>query len=165
VSYATRHLGLPLPTTLLLIVIASLAGAPGIMLFAHWSDRVGRLRVMRWGLGLIVVWSMAFFPLADTGSVPLIGLSLAGMLILQGAYLGPQPAVFSELFPTAVRYSGASLSLTLGTIFGGALAPLIAATLYDVAGNSSLVTVYITGLTLVSWLCSFGLHETRDRAL
>ena len=72
--------------------------------------------MMRWGLGALVLWSLVFFPLADTGSVPLVLLSVAGMLFIQGAYLGPQPAVFSELFPTAVRYSGASLSLTLATV-------------------------------------------------
>jgi hypothetical protein len=82
------------------------------------------------------------------------------MMFLQGAYLGPQPAVFSELFAPAIRYSGASLSLTLGTIFGGALAPFIATTLYGIAGNSRLVTVYLTTLSLISWLCSLGLRET-----
>jgi MFS family permease len=165
VSYATRQLGLPLTTVLLLVVIASLAGAPAIPLFAHWSDRIGRRRIMQWGLGAIVVWSLLFFPLADTRSAPAIALALSGMLFLQGAYLGPQPAVFSELFPAALRYSGASLSLTLGTLCGGALAPLIAATLFDVTGDSSLITIYITGLSLLSWLCSLGLTETRHTAL
>ena len=102
----------------MLIVTASLVGAPGTVLFANWSDRIGRRRIMQWGLGALVLWSLIFFPLVDTGSIPLIALSLSGMMFLQGAYLGPQPAVFSELFPAAIRYSGASLSLTLGTIFG-----------------------------------------------
>ena len=160
VTHATRRLGLPLPTTLLLIVIASLVGAPGTVLFANWSDRIGRLRIVQWGLGALVLWSLIFFPLADTGSVPLIALSLSGMMFLQGAYLGPQPAVFSELFPAAIRYSGASLSLTLGTILGGALAPFIATTLYGMRGDSWLVTIYVTTLSLISWLCSLGLRET-----
>jgi MFS family permease len=160
VTYATRQLGLTLPTALMLIVLASLVGAPGTMYFAHLSDRIGRRRIMQWGLGALVLWSAIYFPLVDTGSIPLIALSLCGMMFLQGAYLGPQPAVFSELFAPAIRYSGASLSLTLGTILGGALAPFIATTLYGVAGNSSLITVYVTILSLISWLCSLGLRET-----
>jgi MFS family permease len=160
VTYATRSLGLALPTTLMLIVLASLVGAPGTVLFAHWSDRIGRRRIMQWGLGALLLWSVVFFPLVDTGSIPLIALSLCGMMFLQGTYLGPQPAVFSELFPAALRYSGASLSLTLGTILGGALAPFIATTLYGIAGNSSLVTAYVTTLSAISWLCSLGLRET-----
>jgi metabolite-proton symporter len=160
VSYATRRLALPLATTLLLVVMATVIGAPGIVFFANLSDRIGRRRIMQWGLGALVLWSLVFFPLVDTGSIPLIALSLSGMMFLQGAYLGPQPAVFSELFPAATRYSGASLSLTLGTIVGGALAPVIATTLFGITGNSSLVTVYITALSLLSWLCSLGLKET-----
>jgi MFS family permease len=160
VTYATRRLGLALPTALMLIVLASIVGAPGTMWFAHWSDRIGRRRIMQWGLGALALWSLIFFPLLDTGSIPLIALSLCGMMFLQGAYLGPQPAVFSELFAPATRYSGASLSLTLGTIFGGALAPFIATTLYGIAGNSTLVTLYLTTLSVVSWLCSLGLRET-----
>ena len=104
--------------------------------------------------------ALVFFPLADTGSVPLVFLSVAGMLFIQGAYLGPQPAVFSELFPTAVRYSGVSLSLTLATVFGGAIAPIVATYLFGLTGTSSLVTVYITAVSVVSWLCSLGLPET-----
>jgi MFS family permease len=165
VTHATRRLGLSLPTTLLLIATASLVGAPGTMLFARWSDHVGRLRFVQWGLGALVLWSLVFFPLIDTGSVPLIALSLSGMMFLQGAYLGPQPAVFSELFPPETRYSGASLSLTLGTILGGALAPFIATTLYGLRGDSWLVTAYVTALTLISWLCSLRLHETNHSDL
>jgi hypothetical protein len=101
-----------------------------------------------------------FFPLADTRSVPLAGLALCGILVIQGAYIGPQPAVFSELFPTATRYSGASLSLTLGTVLGGALSPAIAAALFSTAGDSSLITVYITAMALISWFSTLGLEET-----
>jgi hypothetical protein len=87
------------------------------------------------------------------------------MFLVQGAYIGPQPAVFSELFPAAIRYSGASLSLTLGTILGGALAPAIATTLYNAAGSSQLVTAYITGMSLLSFLSALGLKETYERNL
>jgi hypothetical protein len=120
---------------------------------------------MRWGMGALVVWSLIFFPLIDTKSVPLIALSLSGMLTLQGAYLGPQPAVFSELFPTAVRYSGASLSLTLGTILGGAPAPFVAAALFSVTGSSWPITIYATAFAVVSWLCVLGFEETYRRDL
>ena len=160
VTYATRQLDLSLPLTLTLIVSSAIVFAASIVVFAHWSDRLGRRRLLRWGLGALVLWSLIFFPLADTRSVPLVLLSLAGMLFIQGAYIGPQPAVFSELFPTAVRYSGASLSLTLGTLLGGAIAPIVATTLFEMTGTSRLVTVYITVVSVISWLCSLGLPET-----
>jgi metabolite-proton symporter len=165
VSYATRQLGLPLTTTLTLLLVSSAGVAGSIVTFATWSDRFGRRRIMRWGMGGLVLWSLIFFPLIDTKSIPLIALSLSGMLLLQGAYLGPQPAVFSELFPTAIRYSGASLSLTLGTILGGAPAPFIATALFEATGSSGLITVYLTAVSLISWLCVLGLAETSRRNL
>src|SRR5688500_3402561 len=69
-----------------------------IVACAHWSDRWGRRRMMVAGLSALGLWSVVFFPLADTRSVPLVGVALAVMMILQGPYMGAQPAVFSELF-------------------------------------------------------------------
>jgi metabolite-proton symporter len=160
VSYATRELEFPLTTTLALLLTAAVLFAVSIFASAVWSDRFGRRRIMQWGNGLLVLWSLVFFPLADSGSVALAGLALCGILVIQGAYIGPQPAVFSELFPTATRYSGASLSLTLGTILGGALSPVVATSLFSATGNSTLITVYITAMSLISWLSTLGLKET-----
>lgn len=160
VTYATRTLGFPLPTTLAIVIAAAAVFGASIMTFAHWTDRIGRRRVMLWGLGALTVWSLVFFPLADTKSVPLAALSITVMLVIQGAYIGPQPAIFSELFPAEVRYSGASLSLTLGTLVGGAIAPIVATSLYGMRGDSLWVTVYITAMSLVSFLSALGLQET-----
>jgi MFS family permease len=144
---------------------AAVVLAASIVVFGTWSDRLGRRRVMGWGCAALVAWSFVFFPLADTGSVPAIALSIVVMMALQGAYLGPQPAVFAELFDTGVRYSGASLSLQLGTILGGGLAPFVATALHGVAGASWPVTVYAVGLAATSLLCVRGLHETYRRDL
>jgi hypothetical protein len=75
-------------------------------------------------------------------------------------YIGPQAAVFAELFPSTFRYSGASLSITLGTLLGGAITPLVAAALYSAYGSSLAVTTYAVALSVVSWLCALGLKET-----
>ena len=42
------------------------------------------------------------------------------------ATVGPQSALFAELFPAHVRYSGASLGYQIGAILGGGIAPFIA---------------------------------------
>jgi MFS family permease len=165
VSYASRELHFPLTTTLGLLLVAAVFLAGSIVLFAKWSDRFGRRRIMRWGSAALIVWCLLFFPLVDTKSIPLAALSLCGMGVVQGVYIGPQAAVFAELFPTAVRYSGASLSLTLGTIFGGAIAPFVATALFSLAGSSWLVTVYAVTVSLISWLCVLRLKETYQRDL
>jgi metabolite-proton symporter len=160
VSYATRVLQFPLTTTLALLLTAAVVFAASILIFAMRSDRVGRRRFMRWSCGALVLWSLLFFPLVDTKSIPLTAFALCGMLFIQGGYIGPQAAVFSELFRTTVRYSGASMSLTLGTLLGGAIAPFIATALFDMTGNSGLVTAYAATVSVISWLCVLGLRET-----
>jgi len=160
ITYATRQLGLTLPIALTLVMIAAAVCAPSLLLAARWSDRVGRKRLMRWGLGALILWSLIFFPLLDTKSLPLIAVSIVGMLFVQGFYLGPQPAVMSELFPTAVRYSGSSLAVTLASVCGGAVAPIVATYLFAQTGTSSLITVYMVAVSIVSWLCALALPET-----
>jgi MFS family permease len=160
VSYATGVLKLPLPPVLGMLLVAAVLFAMSVIFFARLSDRIGRRRIMVWGNGALVVWSALFFPLLNTRSIPLITLALGGMLVLQGAYIGTQPAVFAALFPTEIRYSGASLSNTLGTILGGAPAPFIAAALYNATGDSNAVGLYITVLAAVSWLSVLAIKET-----
>jgi metabolite-proton symporter len=159
VSYATRVLHMPLSTVLTLLLVAAGFFGVAVVAFARWSDRVGRRRVMLWGNAALVVWAALFFPLIDTGSVPGVAIALCGMLIIQGAYIGTQPAVFAELFPAAVRYSGTSLANTLGTIVGGAPAPLIAAALYEATGSSLAIGAYGTAVAIVSLLSTIALRN------
>ena len=53
----------------------------------------------------------------------LIGLSIMGLTF------GPMGALLPELFPTEVRYTGASFSYNLSSILGASVAPYIAARL------------------------------------
>ena len=165
VSYATRDLGFSLVTTLTLLLTGAALFAVSIVAFAARSDRSGRRRMMRWSCGALIVWSAIFFPLVDTKSIPLAALAVCGMLVVQGAYIGPQPAVFAELFPTAVRYGGTSLSITLGTLLGGAIAPFVATALFSTTGNSWPVTAYAVAVSVISWLSVLGLKETYEQDL
>jgi metabolite-proton symporter len=165
VSYATRNLQFSLGTTLSLLLAAAVLFAFSIVAFAVRSDRVGRRRMMLWSCGVLILWSAVFFPLIDTKSVLLAAVALCGMLLVQGAYVGPQAAVFAELFTTEVRYSGASLSITLGTLVGGAIAPFVATALFSTTGNSWPITVYAVAVSVISWLCVFGLKETYHQHL
>ena len=43
-----------------------------------------------------------------------------------GLSYGPQAALYAEMFPAKVRYSGVSIGYALGAILGGAFAAMIA---------------------------------------
>ena len=67
-----------------------------------------------------------------------------------GCCAGPQSALFSELFPAHIRYSGASLGYQVGAILGGGLAPIVATALYASFHTSTAITVYFVAIALVS---------------
>ncbi len=72
-------------------------------------------------------------------------------MALMGFTYGPLGTFLSELFPTQLRYTGASLTFNLAGILGAAFAPMIAiwlATNY----NLTYVGFYLTATATVSLL-------------
>lgn len=81
----------------------------------------------------IFVFGLALGPLfgsGRTGTLLMLTLGLA----LMGLTYGPLGTVLSELFPTAVRYTGSSVTFNLAGIFGASLAPYIATGLAQTHG-------------------------------
>jgi MFS transporter, MHS family, shikimate and dehydroshikimate transport protein len=73
---------------------------------------------------------------------------------------GPQAAFYAEMFGTRVRYSGISLGYQGGSIFGGALAPIIATWLFATTGTSTSIAVYVAVLAVLSFVCAYVATET-----
>ena len=146
-------LGLPRTTVLAAVLIACGLSAPSLPWFGALSDRYGRRRIYLAGSVLMACWAFAFFPLIDTRSPLLITLAICISQLINGMMYGPQAELFSELFRTRVRYSGASLGYQLGGVLGGALAPLIAEAIRIAYGSTFGISVYIAiacAITFVS---------------
>jgi hypothetical protein len=107
---------------------------------------------------------MAFplFWLVDTKSPLLIDLALFLAIGGIGIMYGPQAAFFSELFGANVRYSGASLGYQITAIFAGGLAPFVATALLAAFNNASWpISLYIIGMALITFVCTYLAGETR----
>jgi hypothetical protein len=109
------------------------------------------------------VFGFAFAPLLVAGTVGAMVMMALG-LSLMGMTYGPLGTVLSEFFPTAVRYTGSSLTFNLAGIFGASLAPYIATSL---ATNHGLAFVgyYLTAAAGITWTALYFTHETKDGAL
>ncbi len=74
-----------------------------------------------------------------------------------GMTYGPLGTLLSELYPTAVRYTGASVSFSMAGILGASLAPYIATSLALTQGLDA-VGYYLGTAALLSlaavWLSS-----------
>lgn len=153
-AYGTTELGFSRDTMLFLLIASVPMWMLGMALSAHYSDVLGRRRVyVAAATGLLLV-SAVFFPLIDSGNLGVMLVAELVMAFFLGLTVGPQSAVFAELFPAAVRFSGASLAYQIGAILGGGLAPIIATGLFDRFGDSVALTGYCLAASLISLVCS-----------
>lgn len=105
--------------------------------FGGWtSDRLGRKPIMYIGCAIMFVGVLAFFPAVNSGSMVLA--TIAATIALSGVQFGfgAQPAFFAEQFPTATRFTGSALALTLSGLIFAAPAPYLAAALAQTGPNS-----------------------------
>lgn len=131
-------------------------------LFAGWvSDHIGRRMTYLIGFVLQGIGTTALFPLVNTGSLGMLYLALIGLTIGLGLTYGPQSALYAELFPASIRASGVSITYAIGSIFGGAFAPMIAAALLEATGTTFAISVYLVGMSTVGFVCTFLLRERK----
>jgi metabolite-proton symporter len=132
-----------------------------VPLFARLSDRIGRRPVYAFGAFGMAAWGFVFFPLLAGGSALGVTVALVVGLVLHGAMYGPQAAMIAELFPTRIRYSGASIAYQLTAIFAGSLAPIIAVWLYRAYGSALPVSIYVGVACLISGISAWLARETK----
>src|SRR5215211_5967880 len=164
-TYITANLGLTESVGLTAITIAALIEIFTIPAFASLSDRIGRRPLLIGGAVFMGIWTFLFFALLSTESTVLIVFAaVMGLSVGHAAVYGTQGSFYAELFGTRVRYSGASFSYQISGIFGGALAPIIAASLFPI-GGATLISVYIAVLCALSVICYFLADETYRKTI
>ncbi|ASU58763.1 MFS transporter [Nocardiopsis dassonvillei] len=128
------------------------------------ADRFGRKPVLLWVTVAIIVFGFAMGPLmGGGGTVGVLAFLIVG-LSLMGLTFGPMASVLPELFPTKVRYTGASVAYNLAGLLGASFAPYIATWLAGTLGLNWVggYLVLVGAITLVALLVS---RETRDDSL
>ncbi len=163
-SYGVAMLHIPRPQFLGMLCIAIIFMAAATPLAAWAGDRYGRRPVLL-AAGIAALFSgFLMEPLLGSGSPALITLFLSLELFLMGATFAPMGALLPELFPTAVRYTGAGAAYNLGGILGASLAPYLAQRLVQY-GGLAWVGGYISVAAAISVTAAVLLRETRDKDL
>ena len=125
-SWGTSQLGFERQEFLIMQIIGVLFFAAMIPLSAVVADKLGRIPMLIYATLAIMVFGLAFGPLFAAGGTVMVTLLLCLGLACMGLTYGPLGTALSEQFPTAVRYTGASMAFNLAGILGGSLAPYIA---------------------------------------
>lgn len=148
-SYGVGTLGVDRSLMLSLTMVAVVAMAFSTVYCGMLGDRFGRPRVIIISAVVAIIWSFIFFPMLDTGNSFMIAAAMSITLAVMGGIYGPMGAFLPELFKPSIRYTGAALSYSLGGIFGGALAPIIATELAANYGSHS-IGYYLAVMAILS---------------
>ena len=97
--------------------------------------------------------------------IPYASSPLAVLAIPLGLTYGPQAALYAEMFPAKVRYSGVSIGYALGSIFGGAFAAMIAQAIITTTKQSWHVGLYVAVMALISLVAVSMVREQKDFSL
>ncbi len=164
-SFAIRVRGFDSSTVLL---VTSLAAAIWLV-FTLWggrfSDRRGRVRTTQLGYALIIAVAVPFFAVLDTAGIWVFAIGMFLYSVGIGIAYAPMSAMFAEMFPAQVRFSGISIGYAIGSILGGAFAPLVAESLLNDTGSAFPIGLYIAGLCLVSLVAVSFVREPSGRDL
>jgi MFS family permease len=161
ISYGQKTLGLPAPDLLMACTLAAFGWLGFTLLGGHLGDRLGRVRTFQIGYIALALWSIPMWFLIDSRDLSLFFVAVFVLTIPLGISYGPQAALYAEMFPAKVRYSGVSIGYALGSILGGAFAATIAQWLVSTFGRSWLVGVYLLALTVVSFIAVSLLRDPR----
>jgi metabolite-proton symporter len=125
-SWGTTALQYPRADFLSAQMISMLFFAGGILISAALADRYGRATILMMASVVILIFGLFFASLFVSGNLTQIIVFLSLGMFLMGMTYGPLGTALAEIFPVAVRYTGASLSFTLAGILGASLTPFIA---------------------------------------
>ena len=170
-AYASRPLdeggsvGLDRAPVLLATTLASF----GWLVFTMWggalSDKLGRVRTFQIGYVLLIVWLIPTFLMIDMANIWMYGIGIFVLTVGMGLSYGPMSAMYAEMFPVEVRYSGVSIGYALGAILGGAFAPTIAETLLAETGSSISIAIYMIVVCIISLIGVSLVKETKGNDL
>lgn len=149
-SYATKTLKMPTGTVLPIVMVGALSWLVFSLYGGALSDRIGRVRTFQIGYLALIVWMLPMFLLIDSTNIWLFLIAVVVMGFGLGLSYGPMSALYAEMFPVQVRYSGVSIGYALGAILGGAFAPLLSQWLLDNTKWSGSIAVYMIVLCLIS---------------
>jgi MHS family shikimate/dehydroshikimate transporter-like MFS transporter len=136
-SYSTTNLGMPRQFFLNIGLLVGVVSVVTIPCFALLADRFGRRRIYIIGALVGMLSAVPFFLALDARSTLWIVVSAVMLAnVAHDMVVSVQQPMFTELFGTEYRYSGAGVGYQVASVVGGGFTPFIAVGLVSLAGGS-----------------------------
>ena len=149
--YVQKTLGFESQQAFTAALIGNFFLIAGCVFAGSLSDKIGRRAVLRLGASLLLisVYPLMMWLQATHTTLALIMVQSAFCTMLS-LFVGVAPAALSEVFPTAVRSSGMSLSYNTAVTLLGGLAPAILTWITYTTGVTFAPALYVMAAAIVA---------------
>jgi MFS family permease len=163
-AYTTSEYGLARNTYLIGVTAAGAIQILTIPTLGALSDKLGRRPVIIFGTLFVMAFAIPLNYMITSQVPELAWLAVViAICIGHNAVYAPTAALYSEMFPAHVRYSGASLGYQLGGAIAG-FVPLTAASLVGAAGGAYWPIPALIGITgLIGFVCILLVRPVPER--
>ncbi|MFG3257033.1 MFS transporter [Streptomyces sp. NPDC048172] len=165
-AYATDpSVGLSETTVLNALSVGAVVELIATLGVAWLGDKLGRVRVVIWGLAAVAVLATPQFLVVSSGSTVLIFVVFAAMRLVMAATYGPVAAVLAQMFRPRARYTSISVTYQVaGAVFGG-LAPVGSTLMFQATGSVVPVIVLLVAMCALSIACLLKAPQHTDDAM
>lgn len=154
-------LGIPANTFTGLLLISAIVFGIFISISGIYADKIGRRKWLIWVTVAIGILGLAMPMFLQNGTPASVFAFLVIGMAIMGMTFGPMAALLPELFPTEVRYSGASLAYNLASIIGATIAAMISLKINASFGVMG-VGIYLAINALMTLLALLASKETKN---
>lgn len=154
-------LGIPANTFTGLLLMSAIVFAIFISISGLYADKIGRRKWLIWTTISILIFALCMPLFLGNGTPTSVFAFLAIGMALMGMTFGPMAALLPELFPTEVRYSGASLAYNIASIIGATIAAMISLKINALYGLMG-VGIYLAINAFLTLLALLASKETKN---
>ena len=154
-------LGIPANTFTGLLLISAIVFAIFISISGLYADKIGRRKGLIWTTVSILIFALCMPLFLGNGTPVSVFAFLVIGMALMGMTFGPMAALLPELFPTEVRYSGASLAYNIASIIGATIAAMISLKINALYGLMG-VGIYLAINAFLTLLALLASKETKN---
>ena len=154
-------LGIPANTFTGLLLMSAIVFAIFISISGLYADKIGRRKWLIWTTISILIFALCMPLFLGNGTPTSVFAFLVIGMALMGMTFGPMAALLPELFPTEVRYSGASLAYNIASIIGATIAAMISLKINALYGLMG-VGIYLAINAFLTLLALLASKETKN---